>query len=424
MERRARLGYVVKYFPRLSETFIAQEILELEGQGAEVHVLALVENDAPAGHAWLRALRAPVTVCAALRASDGWKALRDRLGGPGRVRAGAHRALALAIEHPSGKGWRHLRQAVAIARIAADRGLEHLHAHFANRPAFTALLAHLLSGIPFSFTAHAKDIYAKGPPPDVLRRQARHAAFVATVTAANRRHLEPLLGPRLAARMRLLYNGVDLEAIRPRAAGAAPAGPDVLCVARLVDKKGVDVLIEALALLRDAGREVSCAIAGDGPCLEGLRGRAAGRGLDRVRFLGALPHERVVDLLREARLCVLPCRVSVDGDRDALPTVLLEAMAAGLACVSTPIGGVPEIIVPGETGLLVPPEDAAGLAAAIRRILEDGDRARRMGEAGRRRAERLFDRRRNVSTLHGWFLESIGRTDREGAGLLAAGRRA
>ncbi len=407
MTSRLRVGYVVKRFPRVSETFIAQEILELERRGAEVEVFALNENDAPARHAFLDSLRARITLGRAATYQETWRLLRLRAGeSPAGARA-ARRALGAALEHPSGKGPRYLNEAAAIAREASGRGIDHLHAHFANRPAFAALLAHLLTGLPFSFTAHAKDIYAAGPPPSLWRRQARSAVFVATVTAANRRHLGGLLGPRLAFKVRLLYNGVDLDAIRPGFWSDRDVAPRFLCVGRLVDKKGMDVLIDALRLLREEGLALPCDIVGEGPEGGDLRRRVADADLGgMVEFLGARSHEEVTELMRGARAVVLPCRVSANGDRDALPTVLLEGMAAGAACISTSVGGVPEIIAQCETGLIVGPDSARDLAEAIRLLARDPDRTRRMGEAGRRRAESLFDRRRNVAALHRWFAES------------------
>ncbi len=295
---------------------------------------------------------------------------------------------------------------MGLAQAAAGRGIRHLHAHFANEPAFVARLAGRLLAAPFSFTAHAKDIYAKGPALAVLREQVEAAAFVVTVCEANRVHLEELLGAR-AAKVRTLYNGVDLERLSPAPPFAAADGGRILCVARLVEKKGLDLLLRAVAQLRGRGVGVTCTVIGEGPERPALERLRAELGLaEAVELAGCLPHEEVIERMRRAEMLVLPCRVTANGDRDALPTVLLEAMACGLACVSTPVGGVAEIIRHRETGLLVPPENPWALAAAVGELLRRPAWRRSLGEAGRRRAERLFDRRRNVARLHAWMDES------------------
>ena len=399
-----RVGYVLKRFPRASETFIAQEILELERRGAEVEIFALRQNDAPAPHGWLDEVAAPVHQCDGVALSDGWKWLHARAADVDDARAGVERALRLAFRHPSRRGRHRLCEAVGLAQAAADRGIRHLHAHFANDPAFVALLASHLLPAPFSFTAHAKDIYAKGQGQAVLAELVAAASFVVTVCEANRRHLERLLGPG-AEKVRTLYNGVDLEALRPAPAAAAEGNVRrLLCVARLVEKKGLDVLLRAVAQLRDRGVELSCTVAGEGPERPVIERLRAELGLESaVELAGCLPHEEVVARMRSAELFVLPCRVTGNGDRDALPTVLLEAMACGLPCVSTPVGGVPEIVEHRGTGLLVPSDNPWALAAALGELLDSRSLRRRFGAAGRRRAEELFDRRRNVARLHGWL---------------------
>jgi glycosyltransferase involved in cell wall biosynthesis len=295
-----------------------------------------------------------------------------------------------------------------LAQVAVDRGLDHLHAHFANEPTFVALLASRLLDVPFSFTAHAKDIYAKGPGDAVLAEQVAAAAFAVTVCEANRRHFNGLLGPA-AAKVRTLFNGVDLERLRPAAAPRPANGSQrrLLCVARLVEKKGVDLLLRAVAQLRDRGLRPSCTVIGEGPDREALERLRGELGLDEaVDLPGCLPHEAVTAQMVSSDLFVLPCRVTANGDRDALPTVLLEAMACGLACLSTPVGGVAEIIEHRRTGLLLPTENPWALAAAIEDLLSQPTRARAYGRAGRRRAEELFDRRRNVARLQGWMEEA------------------
>lgn len=402
-----RLGYVLKRFPRASETFIAQEILELERRGAQVTVFALRPNDVDAPHEWLRSIRAPVLVCDQTSVSQAWRRMRRSVRRRPELRPGIHRALVEAFEHPVRSGRRYLAEASWVAERAEELGIEHLHAHFANHPAFVAMLAHQIGGVPFSFTAHAKDIFSAGPTEELWRRQLSEAAFAVTVCEANREHLLPILGSEAGARLRLLYNGVDLRRFQPTPGSAEGRVLRALFVGRLVEKKGADVLLRALARLRADGLPVELTLVGDGPERERCEGLVDELGLDGAcRLLPLLPHEEVAACLGRADLFVLPCRIAADGDRDALPTVLLEAMAAGLPCISTPVNGVAEIVADGETGLLVPPDDDAALAAALARLAENPELRRRMGRCGRQRAERLFDVRRNAGRLHGWMEEA------------------
>ncbi len=406
-----RVGYVLKRFPRASETFIAQEILELERRGAEVEVFALRENDAPAEHAWLDEVAAPVHQCNGVALSEAWKWLHAQATGRAAPSSPVESALRSAFRHPSRGGRHRLCEAVGLAEAAAGRGIEHLHAHFANEPSFVALLASRLLQVPFSFTAHAKDIYARGPGQEVLAELVDAAAFVVTVCEANRRHFHGLLGAA-AGKVRTLFNGVDLERLQPPSEPPAESGNHrLLCVARLVEKKGVDLLLQAIAQLRDRGVTVNCTVIGEGPERMRIEKLRAELGLEEVVDLpGCLPHEAVTANMQASDIFVLPCRVTANGDRDALPTVLLEAMACGLACVSTPVGGVGEIVEHGRTGLLVPVENPWALAGAIEELLSRPARRLAFGVAGRRRAEELFDRRQNVASLHGW-LEASARDE-------------
>ncbi len=398
-----RVGYVVKRFPRLSETFIAQEILELERRGIEVCIFALREIDTPAPHAWLQELRAEVVLCEPEPMRTAWEWLHAQLmEREPSARRGLLSALCWAAQ--SEKGRRDLGHAVAVVHAAAARGVQRLHAHFATRPASVALLAHAAGGLPFSFTAHAKDIFATGPPLPTWRRFARRADFIATVSESNRQVLVERLGPRWAHKVRRLYNGVDLAAIRPPDRRRREGPPHFVCVARLVPKKGVADLLEAAALLRDRGVDFSCEIVGDGPEADALHRIREERDLGgHVRFVGPLPHEQVITRLCDSDAFVLPSRIELDGDRDVLPTVLLEAMAAGLPCISTSVGGIPEIVAEAKTGLLVAQRDPVALCDALETLAADPGRRARMGAAGRQRAEQHFDRRRNVAVLHRWF---------------------
>jgi colanic acid/amylovoran biosynthesis glycosyltransferase len=398
-----RLGYVVKVFPRLSETFVINEIRELERQGEKVSIFSLHAPTDTVAHHVLSDLQASVTRVDALpEPSDAecreasatlsrylaeWPSLRDRL-----------------------LPRKYVKLAIQLAHAARTVPLTRLHAHFASRATHVAMLAGLLLGRRFSFTAHAKDIYHEEVDRDVLRVKMRMADLVVTVTDYNRAALLAV-GDGIEGLERKIvrsYNGVDLSLFRP--AVEEKRSCRILGVGRLVEKKGFPTLIRACAMLRERGVTASCELIGSGVQEARLREMITDLGLDQIVVLrGGLPLEEVAHEIRTASVVVLPCMVASDGNVDALPTVLLEAMASGVPVVSSAISGIPEIVVEGETGHLVPPGDVVALADAIERILEDPGAADRLGRAGRRRAEQLFDLHASVARLRELLLREVGR---------------
>ncbi len=398
-----RLGYVLKRFPRLSETFVAAEVLELERQGEHVTIFAISRPDEPFEHEFLRRLRArvvylphrplrePVRTSRALAA-----ALRT---GPRGWLAAAGVALRTRRQVLA---WRRLLQATVLRHELEAAEVEHAHAHFATAAARLANLAHLMGGPRYSVTAHAKDIYHRQAHPERLRQKLGEAEFVATVSEANRTYLGSLLDER--ARVEVVRNSADLRRL------GAPNGEVrvpglVLAVARLVEKKGLDDLVEACGLLAERGEAVRLELAGDGPLRGQLERLARERGLDAT-FHGALPQERVLPLYRRASAVCLPCVVVSTGDRDGLPTSLLEAMALGAPVVSTPVGGIAELVVHEETGLLVPERDPVALADALERLLTDRDLADAVAARARAHVEERFSLEANVVALRGLFAEA------------------
>jgi glycosyltransferase involved in cell wall biosynthesis len=291
---------------------------------------------------------------------------------------------------------------IDLALLAAAHGVHHLHAHFATIAAYAARTAAALAGVPFSVTCHAKDIYRDGIVPAHFQSLLARSAFVVTVCAANAAWIKAQLAGEQSIDVRVLYNGVDTDAFHPRHRRPAQA-PTLLAIGRLVEKKGFHVLFDALAKLAAAGLRPRTVLVGDGEERERLAQQAAALGLRHVEFAGMRSHDEVRNLVHSATLLVLPCIVGQDGNRDALPTVLLEGLAAGLPVISTPIGGVEEIVDGGAAGVLVPPGEAEPLAAAIGKLLRSPADLARLAAAGRARAERLFDLDRNVGTLHQWM---------------------
>lgn len=356
-----RVGYVLKRFPRLSQTFVLEEMLELERRGVEIVVLAGRGSDEPVQHPRVALLRASVHVLAPDAAP------RD------------------------------------VAELLAAERVDHVHAHFATWAAEVARRASRIAGVPYSFTAHATDIYRQDIDEAALAERMHEARFVVTVTDHNREHLLRVVNRHgMSGRVVRLYNGVDVA--RLRRDDSLRRGDLVVGVGRLVEKKGFDDLVRAAELLRDAGRPLPVVLVGEGPERRRLEAMRDERRLARlVRLAGACDQESVLDLLRRAAVLVLPCVVTPDGDRDALPTVVLEAMAVGAPVVSTRVSGIPEMVEDGASGLLVEQRDPGGLAAAVRRVIDDPTLARTFADAAREHVERHFSLTDNVAGLERLF---------------------
>jgi glycosyltransferase involved in cell wall biosynthesis len=384
-----RVGYVLKRFPRFSETFILNELLALEALGIECHVFSLLSPPDEPRHARLAKLRAPVTY---LSKSTGEVPIPDSTD-----------AVLFAGNDP--KSVASLRtKAAEVARLAREAGITHLHAHFGSDPTTVALLAARHLGGTFSYTAHARDIYRTyvTPEVDAAKRRAKltEAAFTVTVSDCNADHLSTLC-PEASDRIYRLYNGIDLTLFSPTESSVQGR---ILAVGRLVEKKGFSVLVAACALLRDRGLAFDCRIIGDGPLQSALQAQIERLDLaGQVTLAGPMPQERLADELGTAAIATLPCVIAPDGDRDGLPTVLLEAMGKAIPVVTTTVTGGPEIVAEAETGLLCRPGDPVALADALETLLADPKRARAMGIAGRQRAERLFDLSSNALRLSDHF---------------------
>lgn len=386
----APVVYVLKRFPRLSETFVLRELLSLEAQGQRLLVDALLPPEPGPRHPELDDLRAEVR----------YLPRRPRL----RHVAGAHGRLF--VRHPQRwvrearrarrhGTWRRFLQAGLVAERARMAEASHIHAHFATAATEVAGHAAALADLTFSVTAHAKDVF-HADNQSLLRRRVHGAAAVVTVSRFNTAHLI-----RELPGMHVMHvpNGIPMPApLVPR-----PEGP-VLCIGRLVPKKGIDTLVRAAALLDPA---VSVEIVGGGPLGEELAKLAADLGAAaRVCFLGPQPSSAVEAALTRCSMVVLPCRIAANGDRDGLPTALLEAMARGIPVISTPVVGIPEIVRDEETGLLVPPDDPEALAAAISRLRRDPALGRRLGAAGRALVGAEFDPAGSAAALRSIFSAS------------------
>ncbi len=388
------VGYLLKQYPRLSETFILNEILGLEDQGVEVSIYSLRHATEGRFHPAIGRVQGSVHYTSGPDKASFLQAIRAL---PDLRVERLPDALAFLDRLPPERRSRILFDAIEVAGRTQEAGVTHLHAHFLTVAAHTAHLVNLLAGLPYTVTAHAKDIYRHSVDWEVTARVAAGAKAVVTVCDANLRFLAHRLDGT-DVRLVRIYNGLGPQDPPPPSEARTPGL--VLGVGRLVEKKGFDLLIEAVALLAPNQPALRLVLIGDGDERASLEVKAAAFGIeDRVTFTGALPQERVAEWLRRAELMAAPCRVGTDGNQDALPTVLLEAMGAGLSVVSTPVAGIPEIVTDGVEGLLVPPEDTDGLAEAIGRLMSEPETRLAMSQAGPLKLARCFDRSTTIAEL-------------------------
>ncbi|NDJ57584.1 glycosyltransferase family 4 protein [Enterobacteriaceae bacterium 4M9] len=408
MSQQRYVGYVVKRYPRFSETFIVNEILAHERAGLKIDIFALGNVEETHFQDTIALVRAPVNrLSDKQRSAETFWGLLDRAW---RELPG----LASCLEKGRHRNVHEFAQALQLALTVRERGIEHLHAHFGTRATTVARLAAQLSGITYSFTAHAKDIYYPYEESTELESKLRDAFQTVTVSDYNLRWLRERYGDNAASTTRL-YNGIDLQKFT-FTAPVATRETDILAVGRLVEKKGFCYLIDAIRLLRDSGQVLRCTIIGDGPLRPALEAQIQAAQLeDSITLAGFLPQQEIIAAMRRATLIAAPCVISEEGDRDGLPTVLLEAMALGTPVISTDVAGIPELVIDGETGRCVAPQNAQALADAIAGLASNPALRTQFSQTARALIEREFDIDRNAARLRDIFCTAISRKGKETA---------
>jgi len=402
-----RVAYVLLRFPEPSQTFVLDEVNTLVRLGLDVRVYTLYGPRPPARLAGMAAVLAPVRHLGIAA----WGSLaRDAMhlsrwgpeAGPFLRRVAVRRWSTLET---AGEALWAVVAGVHLAGIMSADGVDHIHAPWANGPATAAWVVSGLTGIPFSFSGRAHDLY---PPDGALPDKMAAAAFIRTNTRLNQSYLAGLC-PHLADNVVNIYNGVSLTP----PAGVRPVGQPpfrLLAVGRLVAKKGFPVLMEACRLLADRGLEFRLTLAGEGPERKNIQALIDRHGLaNRVSLLGAVPHGEVARLMAAADLLVTPSVIAPSGDRDGIPNVILEALLCETPVVATAVSGIPEVIRDGDTGWLTAPGDAPALAEAVLAALAEPAEARRRGARGGDFVRREFDSQKNYARLKALF-EGAART--------------
>jgi len=403
------LAYIVSRFPAITETFILYEIVELERRGINVEVFSLLRQREPVMHREARALvqRAHyghLLSLDLLRSNVRWllrnpraylSAWRDAIKGNWRSWSSLMRAVFVVA------------QAALFAELMQRKRIEHVHAHWATHPTLAAYVIRRLTGLRYSFTAHAHDIYVER---SMLAEKIREASFVVTISEYNRQLLRRLYGKCAGEKTVIVRCGVDPTVFVPR---QRPLRSDtqpltIVCVASLRDYKGHPYLISACEQLKERGVPFRCLLIGDGEDRPAIEAQIARANLsEQVHLLGQQSRDRVSELLASADAMVLPSVVTPYGKKEGIPVALMEALATELPVVATAISGIPELLEDGRTGLLVPQRDARALADALIKLHENPGLARRLGKAGREKVLRDFNLQRNVGMLgellyHDW----------------------
>lgn len=395
------MAFVLKGYPRLSETFIAQEIAELEERGLSILIVSLrrpTDKQVHPIHARIKAalLYLPEYLWREpLRVLRGWWRAR-RL--PGYPSARAQWLRDLWRDRTTNRMRRFGQALVLASELPPD--VVRLHAHFLHTPASVVRYAAAMRALPWSGSAHAKDIWTS--PQWELREKLASCDWLVTCTGTNRDYLAQLAP---AGRVELVYHGLDLRRFVPGAPrtprdGASADDPVVLLsVGRLVEKKGTDVLLDALARL-PSDLHWRLVHVGGGPLREALDQQAVRSGLQgRIRWCGAMAQDALIALYQSADLFALASRIADDGDRDGLPNVLMEAQSLGLPCVASDVSAIHELIIDGETGVLVPARQPQALADALQALIQDPGRRQSLGQAGCARVMAQFGMQTNIERL-------------------------
>ena len=406
------LGIILKGYPRISETFISNEILLLEKLGFPIHLFSMRQPRENFTHQSVNQIQAAVDYLpeTLLRPLPRLMFHNCLLAAQ---RPGAYaRALKIAFRRflrtRKSATIKHLFQAgYLVQRLMPGRRIIHLHAHFAHSPTSVAMFTSILSGLPFSFTAHAKDIYTSDPRQ--LREKAALAKFVVTCTEYNRHYLTTLCEDD-SIPIHRIYHGIDtrLFSLNPDMISKAEAPYRILTVARLIAKKGLPTLYQALKILKDRGIDFRHTLIGDGEERDNVLAviKNLGLGAD-TQWLGTQPHEVVLDYYRRAHLFVLGCEVAPNGDRDGIPNVLFESMAMGVPVVATNLSAIPELVETEKTGLLVDPGSPDKMAEAMLRMLTDAELRTRIIPAAQQRVVRDFDNTSLVRDLAAVYRNEI-----------------
>ena len=401
-----QIGYLLRSYPRLSQTFILNEILALEQMGVSIQIFALTDPREKVVQMQVDQVQAPVHY---LDEDIQSRSLRNMLQENAQIAwlylKGYLRSLVyIAANRGIDKGytadsrWKCFLQAVHLIYLIilnerrTGKKIDYLHAHFAHDPALIAYLVNCMTGIPYSFTAHARDLYQV--PEKVLTDRIHQARAVITCCRSNLEYLNQI-APAQKSKFSLVYHGVNLKDFQPvsnPSASLVPKVPVILSVGRLVEKKGFKDLLRALLIVKGRGVQFQCAIYGDGPLGQQLKEWIDEHDMaGEIILHGDRTQHELVAAYHSATLFILTPVQTEDGDRDGIPNVLVEAMAVGLPVITTAVAGIPELVDNNQNGLLYQPHDVEGISSGIIELLGNVEKRRQFGRAASKKVREQFD---------------------------------
>ena len=401
------LGFLVKTYPKISETFVLQEILAIQKEPYDVTIFSMQYPTDDQFHKAFDTVTAEINYLT----PNHWKhrlSIKSHLKMISLSFRPYLSTLFFALKHREGRPFEQFCQAVYLTGLVQEQGIQHLHVHFASEPTGLAELTSRLCKVTYSISAHAKDIYLQSP--SSLARKISNAQFLVTCTEYNRRYLNSI--NTSSTPVYRIYHGIDATRIMNESnSNNTHHHSDhvrIFSVGRLQEKKGFPTLIAACRLLKQAGYSFRCDIVGYGPYMGRLRALIDQYHLsDSVSLWGKMTHERVVEFYRQADIFALPCQVTNEGDRDGIPNVLMEAMTFAIPVVSTNISGIPEIIENNKTGLIIDAKNDQALFAALQQLIDNPELRYQMGKAGKHLVTTRFDAEQHIVQLKAFLTQSL-----------------
>ncbi len=397
------LCMVLKGYPRISETFISNEILLLESLGFHTHIMSMRHPREAFTHAGVKNIKASVDYLPSTILNHllplGYHNLMLALKKPKVYLKAVKKAAVRWMRTRKSATIKHLLQAgYFVHKCLPGKNIIHFQAHFAHSPTSVALFSSLLSGIPFSFFAHAKDIYTSDQRQ--LKEKIDMARFVVTCTKYNRNYLSQLAGQNTTP-IFCVYHGINLDYFSPKLNNIECKPPyKLLTVARMTEKKGLENVYHALAILRDKKIKFTHTLIGEGDDNDKVLKLIKKLELEKVTELsGTLTHEDVINHYADADLFVLGCQIARNGDRDGIPNVMAESMAMNLPVVATNVSGIPEFLEDRVSGMMVPQKDPKALARAMEAVLTDDDLRKQMTLEARKRITKEFNNQKLIKDL-------------------------
>jgi glycosyltransferase involved in cell wall biosynthesis len=412
-----QIGYLLRSYPRLSQTFVLNEILALEKIGVSIQIFALTNHQEKVVQMQVDQVQAAVQYVEGSQPPTSRGVFMQNVAVARHSLAGYLRALFYVAANPqidrgytASNRWTCFLQAVHLAALFLNeqgpgKKIDHLHAHFAHDPTLIAYLVHRMTGLPYSFTAHARDLYQVHEK--VLTDRIRSATAVITCCRANLEYLNQI-APSQGSKFSLIYHGVDLRDFQPVSEPeikSASTVPLIMSVGRLVEKKGFQDLFEALFLVKQRGERFQCAVYGGGPLHQPLKEWIEKHEMtDEILLYGDRTQKELIAAYQNATLFVLTPVETADGDRDGIPNVLVEAMAVGLPVITTAVAGIPELVENDCDGLLYQPHDVAGISSGLLELLRSPEKRRQLGSAASKKVKEQFDVAQAAQRLKALFI--------------------